>query len=218
MASLSLRKRSKKVLKYLKRAIPYKIEKEEDGYKLKATESSFNPSTHDGRVYLIVMDGQDSRPIEVTKHGDDRVLEYEDKICAITSKPLLIDQNQFYFTRDNYLGTIALNKETLLGADVWQKAGKGVKRKISKDVNFERIPFNIDEKKVDEDEDYYYVRYEDVGDIASLSGSKKTLKDMNKAKRVRKLLKPAKVDKKKLLMAVGSGIALGFYLYPQIQG
>lgn len=210
----------KRTLRAVKRKNPFSIEKQEDGIKLNIQDTSFDPrdDREKGRVFLVIVDGMDTTIKEVDKHGDDMVLEYEDKYCAITSKPLLVGETQMYFTKDGFLGTMALNRDTLLGGDVFQQQSEDVIRKISKDVDTDKIPIDIGSVAVKEDDDYYYVKNDDMGDVTALYGSKKTLKDVNKAKRLRKLLKPSKMDKKQLLMAIGTGVALGFYLYPRIQG
>lgn len=220
MERSELKKKVRNSFRYIKRRNPFSIERTDDGIKLKKEETRFNPKkdSHEGRVFLAIVDGMDTTVKEVQKHGDDMVLEYEDKYCAITSKPMLIEGNQLYLTKNGFLGTMALNKDTLLGGDVFQQTSDNIERKISKDINFNMIPFDIEEEAHKQDEDYFYVKNENVGDVASLHGSKKTLKDVNKAKRLRKLLKPTSIDRKKLLMAIGSGVALGFYLYPQING
>lgn len=207
-------------ISYIQDLNPYVLEREDDGIKLKKIDKSFDPTRErdTGKVFLILIDGQDTTPIEVDKHGDDMVLEYEDKYCAITSKPLLIDGNQFYFSRDGFLGTMALNKDTLLAGDLYQQSLENRERKISKDIDFTKLPYDIEKLKIDETDDYYVVDNSDIGDVATLHGSKKTLKEVNKAKRLRKLLQPSKMDKKQILMAIGSGIAVGLYLYPHIQG
>lgn len=220
MDAQNIKKKVKRTVKTIKRKNPFSIEKQDNGIKLNIENTSFDPTKDGerGRVFLIIVDGQDSTVKEVEKHGDDMVLEYEDKYCAITSKPLLIEGNQFYFTKNGFLGTMALNQDTLLGGDIFQQQSEAVTRKISKEVDLSKIPFNVKAKAFKEDDDYYYVKNKDMGDVASLHGSKKTLKDVNKAKRLRKLLQPSKMDKKKLLMAIGSGVAIGFYLYPRVQG
>lgn len=206
----------------IKRNNPYSIKKVEDGYKLKKSETSFNPTKDkfSDRVYVIKLDGQDSEVYEAKKFGDDLVLEYNDVECAITSKPILIEGNQFYFTKDGFIGTMALNKDTLLSGDVYQPSLERKTRKISKDVDFNKLGIDIENSKkvVNETENYYELENSNIGDVASLQGSKRTVKEMNKAKRLRKLLKPSGLDKKTLIMAIGTGVAIGMYLYPTVMG
>lgn len=218
MDTENIKKKFKHSIRYVKRRNPFKIQRTESGIELTKEDTSFNPKKdgHDSRVFLTIVDGMDSTVKEVTKHGDDMVLEYEDKYCAITSKPLLIEGNQIYLTKNGFIGTMALNRDTLLGGDVFQQSTDAVERKISKDVNLELIPHDIEEISHKEDNEYFYVKNSEIGDVASLHGSKKTLKDVNKAKRLRKLLQPSSMDRKKLLMAIGSGVAIGFYLYPRV--
>lgn len=176
----------------------------------------FKPDT-EGKVYLAIVDGQDTEVKKVRKHGDDLVLEYEDKACALTSKPLLIGNHQLYFTKNGFQGTMAINKDTLLSGDVYQPSLEEHTRKISKDVDFERAGINLtDIEVVEETDSYYKIENDELGDIATLHGSKKTLKEMNKAKRLRKLLQPSKMNKKRLLLAVGAGIGIGIMLAPRI--
>lgn len=219
MDNKELKKKIRRAVKTARRRNPIEIKRSENGIQLKKVDTSFNPKKedHSGRVYLCIVDGMDTTVKEVEKSGDDMVLQYEDKYCAITSKPLLIEGNQLYFTKHGFVGTMALNKDTLLGGDVFQETNEDIERRISKDIDLKQIPFDVQAKAHNEDEEYYYVMNSEVGDVASLHGSKKTLKDVNKAKRLRKLLQPSSMDKKQLLMALGSGIAVGFYLYPQIQ-
>lgn len=211
-------KRIKTLFKVARRRNPIKIEEEDGDKVVKVVDTTFRPEKEDisDRVYLVTLDGLEARPREVEKHGDDMVLEYGDKACPITSKPIEIEGNQFYFTRDGFLGTMSLNKDTLLSGDVYQPSKESYERKLSKNINFDDYGIEIDDLKKEETEEAYVVESDDMGDVAALHGSKKTLKEMNEAKRLRKLLQPSSIDKQKMIMAVASGIAVGFVLYPRV--
>lgn len=175
MSKLDGIKRVKTLLPYLRDRIPFKIERR---------DTSFTPKKHSGRNYVILVDGQDTQVKQAERRADDRLLVYEDKHCAITSKPLLIEGNRFYFSKHGFKGTMALNEDTMLAADSYQPS-KG-----------------SDSDKED-------------GDV-SLEGSKKTLRELNEATRVRKLLQYDGLDKQTLLLAIGSGVAVGFILAKQM--
>lgn len=152
----------------------------------------FRPNT-----LLIVIDGTDGRPIWADKDADDRRLIYEEdgkaQECKILSKPFEIGDTDIYFTRDGFKGTMALNKDTLLDADVYTQKNS----------------VDIDKLEGSEDDGYY-------GEIESLVGSKATLKSSNEALRERKLLTPQSISKGKLLMTLGSGTAVGLVLATQL--
>lgn len=176
----------------------------------------YKPDT-ERKVYLAIVDGEDTDVRIVRKNGDDMVLEYGDKACAITSKPVLLGNHQLYFTKNGFQGTMALNKDTLLAGDVYQPSLEKNYRKISKNIDFDRAGIDVSELKVEEEDDNYYkVEQEELGDVATLHGSKATLKEMNKAKRLRKLLKPSSMNKKRLLLAIGAGIAIGLSIAPRV--
>jgi len=201
-----------------KRNIPYKIDRNNDGITIKRVDNRFNPKNNEqeDRIYLVILEGQDTVIKEVKKHGDDMTLEYGDKVCAITSQPLLVGGSQFYFTKHGFLGTMALNKDTLLAGDVYQPSMDSKERKISKDIDLDKLDFDIEDKAVKEEDDHFVVENSELGDVATLHGSKKTLKEMNKAKRIRKLLQPTKMDKKMIIAYIGLGTAIGMYLYPNV--
>lgn len=201
-----------------RRRNPIQIQSNSSGIQITREDTTFNPKKdeHSGRTYLVTLTGMDTRVSEVKEFEDDLLLEDGDKHIAITSKPLIIEGNRFYYTKPGFQGTMALNKDTLLAGDVYQPSKSNYERKISKDINIEKLDFNPEEKASREDEEFYYIDSKNMGDVASLHGSKATLKEMNKAKRLRKLLKPSKVDKTKLIMAVIAGISVGFVLYPRV--
>lgn len=210
--------RIKKLIRYTKRHWPLKIVKNEEGIQIKVEDTSFNPTKdeHSDRAYVVNVQGMDSTAYEAEEYPDDLLLKYDDKHTAITSKPLVIEGNRFYFTKPNFLGTMALNQDTLLSGDIYQPSKGTYRRKMSKDINFEKLDINPEKEAVEEHEDHYIVKSDDIGDVQALHGSKKTQKEMNKAKRLRKLLKPSSVDRSKLIMAVVAGISVGFVLYPRV--
>ena len=210
-------------VKKARRRNPIKIERNQSGVIINLEETSFDPTKeeHSNRVYLVTVDGQSTRVKEVEKDGDDMILSYSDKHCCITSKPLLIEDNQFYFTKDGFVGTMALNEDTLLDADVYDPSEDIYERYIPvTDVEWEKND-DIDLTEISTVErggkDFYKIETEEEGDIAMLNGSKKTLAEVHKAKILRKLLKPSTADRTKLLMALGSGVAGGYMLYPRLQ-
>lgn len=152
----------------------------------------FRPDT-----LLIVIDGTDGRPIWADKDSDDRRLIFEEdgkaQECKILSKPFEIGDTDIYFTRDGFKGTMALNKDTLLDADVYTQ---------NETLDAENLDKN--------DDDGYY------GEIESLVGSKATLKSSNEALRERKLLTPQSMSTTKTLMILGSGTAVGLVLATQL--
>lgn len=171
----------------------YQDWKEQREIKAKMRKSDvFRPDT-----LLLVIDGTDARPIWTDKDADDRRLLYEEdgkaQECKILSKPLEIGNTDIYFTRDGFKGTMALNKDTLLDADVYTN------KKAVEDGKLEK----------DGDDGYY-------GEIESLVGSKATLKSSNEALRERKLLTPQSMSTTKTLMILGSGTAVGLVLATQL--
>jgi len=157
-------------VKKLKKKFPYTVGKRKD----------LEPKT-----YLITIEGNTWRKEKVTQEPDDNCIIVEgDKECAKTSEPV-IDQNgdHYYFTRDGFKGTMALNEDTLLAGDQY-KPSKG---------------------NTEEDDGY-------KGEIESLIGSKKTLKTMNESKRARKLLQPQSVDRTEMLTYIGLGVGAGFMI------
>lgn len=205
-------------LKQLKRSIPYEPYRADGYIGLKRKERGFDPEkpAQTGRTFLVTVDGKDTITREVTKKGDDLVLEYDDKVCAITSKPLLIEGNHFYFTRDGFLGTMALNDDTLLAGDVYKPSKEQINRKLPKSIDYDDYGIDLSEYDVTEYDDYYEVSVDSMGDVIALAGSKKTLKEMNKAKRLRKLLEPSGIDRTKALGLIGIGIVIGIYAYPNL--
>lgn len=149
--------------------------------KMRKTEV-FRPDT-----LLIVIDGSEGRPVWADKDSDDQRLLFEEdgmaQECKITSKGLKIGSTNVYFTRDGFKGTMAVNKETLLDADVYKPEADGDGFK---------------------------------GDIEELLGSKATLRSSNEALRERKLLKPQKMSRGKILMTLGTGTAVGLVLATQL--
>lgn len=148
--------------------------------------------TDDTEALLIVVDGSNGRVIRAEKDGDDQALTYEENgkpmECKITSKPLNVEETEMYFTKDGYLGTMALNKDTLLDADIYDEADE-----------------------IDGEAGY-------TGDIESLVGSKATLRKSNEAKRLRQLLTPQKMDRQKLLLTLGAGAGIGFVVAQYMMG
>lgn len=225
--ALNIKERISWLVATLKKKQPYTIESESDGIKLKKLETRYNPTNedHSDRTFLITIDGLQGYPREVKKYGDDLCLEYEDKQCAITSYPIVIDGSEFYFTKDGFTGTMAINEDTLLEGDVYDPSKREHTRYIPvkkfkelKDKEkFEDMDIFDAETVMHNGEKCYKIESEGLGDITALHGSKKTLKEMNDAKRMRKLLQPAKLDKQRLLMAIASGVAIGYMVYPQIQ-
>lgn len=207
----------------LKRRNPYEIKSVEKGVALQHQDSSFDPKRddHSNRRYLVTVQGQDTRVEEVNDDADDMALTTEDKHIAKTSKPLVIEGNHFYFTKDGFLGTMALNEDTLIGGDVYDPTKESYQRQVPVEAINEADYPDIDfkDKEIEEinGKDYYIIEAGDEGDISLLHGSKKTVAEMNKAKRMRKLLEPQSLDKSKLLMTLGSGVAIGYMVYPQIQ-
>lgn len=151
-----------------------------------------NDSSSNNTATLMILEGASARIYEVDKFGDDKKLEYEEdgssQECKITSKPIIVDDEEWYFTRDGFKGTMALNDDTLLSADVYQPSEKG-----------------------SEDDDDGW-----SGDIEELKGSKATLKESNRGIRMRKLLKPEGMDKQTLLLAMGTGAFVGFMISKQM--
>lgn len=181
--------------KFKNKVIPagYEDWKEQREIERKMRKSEvFRPDT-----MLIVVDGTDGRVIWADKEADDRRLLYEEdgnaQECKITSKPLEIGSTDVYFTRDGFKGTMALNKDTLLDADVYSKPEELIEANELKN----------------NDENW-------KGEIESLVGSKATLKSSNEALRERKLLTPQKMSKGQLLMTLGSGTALGLIIATQV--
>lgn len=149
-----------------------------------------NKTSSSNTVNLMILEGASGRHHKVDKYADDKKLEYtedgNDQECKISSKPIIIDGEEWYFTRDGFKGTMALNEDTLLSADVYQPSEEG-----------------------EEDDGW-------SGDIEQLKGSKATLKESNRAIRLRKLLKPQGMDKQTLLLTLGSGAFLGFIIAQQM--
>lgn len=148
-------------------------------YRLTITNKNVKPFTtrNTNKKWLIRVDGSDLKPIQVKKDGDMRKLEYDDKTCAITSKPLYLNGREIYFTRDGFKGTMAINKDTLLDTDVY-------KLKDNNDNGYN-------------------------GDIDSLKGSKRVLKELNKGTRLLKLLKDNSLPLHLMMAYVGVGVAIG---------
>ena len=207
----------------VKRRNPYALKSVDKGIALQHQDSSFDPTRqdHTNRTYLITVEGQDTRVEEVNNHADDMALVTEDKHVAKTSKPLIIEGNHFYFTKDGFVGTMALNEDTLIGGDVYDPTKETYERKVPVEAinegDYPDIDFEDKETEEINGISYYVINRDDEGDIALLHGSKKTTAEMNKAKRMRALLEPQSLDKSKLLMTLGSGVALGYMVYPQIQ-
>lgn len=202
---------------------PFSIQRTEDGIKLRIEGYNYDVRKDDNYVFLCVMDGQViDEIIEVEKLGDDLVLKYDDKHCAITSKPLVIRGTQIYFTKHGFTGTIPLNEATLLAGDIYNPdVAHEVKRKISKEVvESDKYDLGIDSSELEtgEDGEYYLVTSEEIGDVEALIGSKATLKDMSEGKLMRELLNAGGINKKQLILAVGAGVTLGVYFYPYIVG
>lgn len=207
----------KAVIRKIKGLVPYRVTR-------KTPELE---DTDKRRVYLAILEGSEARDvIEVEKHGDDMVLEYKDKECAITSKPLRVNGTQLYFTRDGFLGTMPLNKHTLLEGDVYHPSKDSVTIDIGDDaINrteqefIEELDLGDDDYEVNDsgelviDKDDGY-----TGTVSALHGSKATLKEMNEARRLRKLLQPSGMDNQTLLLALGSGVAVGFIIAQQMIG
>jgi len=204
----------------VKRRNPYKISRTEAGIGIVKGDSSFNPTNedHKGRTFIAVIHGTDSTVFEAEERADDMILEYDGKHCAITSKPLMIEGNRLYFTKNGFVGTMAYNKDTLLSGDLYQPSKGSRKRTISKDINLDEYDLDINSKGLKETDDGYEIKADALGDVEALQGSKATLKEMNKAQRLRKLLKPSKVDRQKIILAVVAGIGVGFVLYPRVMG
>lgn len=151
-----------------------------------------NRSSANNTAKLLILEGTSGRLHDTNKFADDKKLEFEEdgktQEVKITSKPHIIDNEEWYFTRDGFKGTQALHKETLLSADVYQP-----------------------DKEESENEDKGW-----SGEIEQLKGSKATLKESNRAIRLRKLLKPQGMDKQTLLLTLGSGAFLGFVIAQQM--
>lgn len=166
-------------------------------------EEQDRPEVMDDEVMLIVVDGADARVIWPEKESDDRRLMYkedgEDMECKITSKPIIVDDTHLYFTRDGFKGTMALNKHTLLDSDAYSKI-EDIQAISMTDEQGESL---ITEE--DSTEDW-------IGQIESLAGSKATLETSNRALRERALLKPQKMSKTQLLLAVGTGVGVGLII------
>lgn len=207
----------KAVIKKIKRAIPYRITRRTPELADKEKRN----------VYLAILEGGEARDVkEVNKKGDDMVLEYNDKECAITSKPLRINGTELYFTRDGFLGTMPLNKHTLLEGDVYHPSKDSVKIDLGSDA-VEKTDNEFIQELGLEDDDYeitddnrLVIDKDDgyTGTVSALHGSKATLKEMNEARRLRKLLQPSGMDNQTLLLALGSGAAVGFILAQQMGG
>lgn len=214
----NLSKKTKKTLKEIYQKIPIEPYAENGYLGVKNKSTKFNPTKPDikDKIFLVKLDGNDTSVIEVNKKGDDLMLEWDDKVCAITSKPLVVGGNHFYFTRDGFLGTMALNKDTLLAGDVFKPSKEQIKRKLPKDIDYEDHGINLKEYDFKEHEDHYEVSVDSMGDVIALAGSKKTLKEMNKAKRIRKLLEPSGIDRTKALGLIGIGVVIGIYAYPNV--
>lgn len=151
----------------------------------------FNPVEHYDHVYIVEVTGQDTQVYEATEKSDDMTLEYEkdnEQVeCAITSLPMLIGRNHFYYTRDGFKGTMALNEDTLLSSD------KYIPNKDGGDDGHN-------------------------GEISSLEGSKRTLRQQNEAKRMRKLLEPQSLDTSTIMLYLGAGAFIGVILSRYVLG
>lgn len=222
MVAIPTRK-AKKLVRTLRRKNPVAVETKGGQLVVKKHETSFNPTNdeQEDRTYLITVDGQDTRVREVKEDSEDMAIEYEDQQMAITSKPLLIDGSRFYFTKDGFLGTMALNRDTMLDSDVYIPTKDKYTRYVPvEDVSwdeYEDIDLEDAEKVEREGEEYYKIETTKSGDVGDLIGSKKTIKTMNEAKRLRKLLKTNNTDRQKLLMTLAAGAGAGYMLYPQLQ-
>lgn len=226
------RRKVRRWYEYLKRRNPFKLERTEDGIRIRIEEYEYDPRDT-GLVYIAVIDGQDADTYKAVKFGDDRALEYDSgsKQAIITSKPILIGDSQLYFTRPGYLGTIPINKETLLKGDVFKPSNESKMREIPKDLvdddenNVELEKLGITKEELqnkdittnEKGEDVYLVEQDVMGDVVALHGSKQTLKTMNEAKRMRKLLETS-IPRKKILTYVGLGIGIGWIAYSKYGG
>lgn len=202
----------------IKDAIPIKSYIKDGALVLqKKDQKTLEELAEEDHVMLVVLDGDTQEVKKAKKDADDLVLRYEDKHCAITSKPIVTDGIQWYFTKPNFLGTMAINKDTLLSGDLYNPSTSTYERRLSKDRfdEAELKRYGIEEEDYTEENGEYVIKQEVVGEVETLHGSKATLKSMNEAKRLRKLLQPSSKDWKTLVMYVGlgAGLMLGIQEY-----
>lgn len=215
MVSLPDKKDRKRIIQSIKDAKPFEIEKVDGGVAITPPDQkTIDDLKKEDHIMLVVIDGDDIEVKKAKKEADDLALTYEDKQCAITSKPLVTDGLQWYFTRPGFLGTMAINKDTLLQGDLYNPSAGTYKRKLDaerfSEEDLKRAGYVEDDWRLDDSEDHYVINEDAVGHVESLHGSKATLNEMNKAKRLRKLLQPSSKDMKTILTYVGLGAGIGY--------
>jgi len=224
---MELRPRIRQVKTYIRqlwKRQPIKIERTEEGLVFTTETYEYDPNDEE-RVLLVEVDGKDTSTHEAYKVADGMALEYETgvKLCAITSEPLLVGGTQMYFTKPGYLGTIALNEETLLAGDVFNPSGGTTKREIpSEAIDDHKERINWDMTNVDRVEDLetnedgnYLVPTEEIGDVVTLYGSKESLKTLTRGKLLNKLLKLKDVSWRQKLVFMGLGAGAGYIAQQQ---
>lgn len=189
------------------------IIREKNPIEVRISNPKFDLEEENDKTFLALVDGQDTVTKEVNREPDDLTLEYEGKECVIASKPLNIHGNRLYFSKHGLQTTVPLNKATMIGADVYIPSKENIEFTLPDNVALDDL--EIDSSKFNKkNEDTYQlpISSEETGQVGSVRGSKQTLKEQNKAKRSRKLLKPSGLDTQTLLLAVGSGVAVGFMI------
>lgn len=204
----STAKNVKQKLQKLYRRIPLKVEYRNPQLDLEEDKNE---------VIVITIQGATTEVHRGQKKAEDMLIEYGgDKQMGITSRPLVIGGNEIYFTRNGYYGTQAINKDTLLAGDIYKPSKEKKTFELPVDqVDIEDLDVDDEDYEIIEDEgqEFYKIQgnYE-IGSVESLMGSKVTLKKMNKGQRIRKLLEPSKLDKQRLILAIGAGVGAGYYL------
>lgn len=215
MVSLPDSKDRKRIIQKIKDAKPISADIIDNSLVIrKSGQKTVQDLEREDHVMLVVIDGDDTTVKKAKKEADDLALTYEDKQCAITSKPIMTDGLQWYFTRPGFLGTMALNKDTLLHGDLYNPSAGTYERKLDlKQFNEEDLKgagLNEDDYIIDKDNERVTINQEAVGTVESLHGSKKTLNEMNKAKRLRKLLQPSSKNAMTLIIYIGLGLGMGY--------
>lgn len=214
----------KRLIRDIRNRNPFKISRTSNGIALTREGYEYDPDKEE-RAILVVIDGKHTTTKEVRKEADDMALHFDgnDKTAAITSEPLLVGNTQFYFTRPGFLGTIALNEDTLLDGDIYKRSNSQKKREIPKDVidnNEENIDWDnlsVDPSDLEETDsgDAYLVPTAEVGDVVGLFGSKATLNRMTEAKLLRRLLTLKDISWRKKLIYMGLGAGAGWIAQQQ---